>query len=70
VPFRTVDRSDANIGKTFPVLGRVATGAKSWSGDEINLMKPYKGTVRVTVHSGILAANGASSSSEFSAIVN
>jgi hypothetical protein len=36
----------------------------------INLMKPYKGTVRVTVHSGILAANGASSSSEFSAIVN
>jgi hypothetical protein len=36
----------------------------------VYLRKPYKGTARVTVHSGILAANGASSSSEFSAIVN
>jgi hypothetical protein len=35
----------------------------------INLDKPYKGTVRVTVHSGILAASGAPSSSDFSAVV-
>jgi hypothetical protein len=35
----------------------------------INLAKPYKGTVKVTVHSDILATDGASSSGDFSAVV-
>jgi probable HAF family extracellular repeat protein len=36
----------------------------------INLAKPYKGAVKVTVHGGILAADGASSSGDFSAVVD
>jgi hypothetical protein len=35
----------------------------------INLAKPYKGAVKVTVHGGILATDGASSSGDFAAIV-
>jgi hypothetical protein len=35
----------------------------------INLVKPYTGAVQVTVHSGIRAADGASSGSGFSAVV-
>ena len=35
----------------------------------INLAKPYKGVVEVTVHSGIVAADGQSSDEDFSAIV-
>ena len=35
----------------------------------INLAKPYKGVVQVTVHGGIVAANGASSLGDFRAIV-
>ena len=36
----------------------------------INLAKPYKGAVKVTVHGGILALTGTSSSGDFSAIVH
>jgi len=35
----------------------------------INLAKPYKGVVQVTVHGGIVAADGASSLGDFTAIV-
>jgi hypothetical protein len=35
----------------------------------IKLAKPYKGTLRVTVRGGVLAADGASSSGDFAAIV-
>jgi hypothetical protein len=35
----------------------------------INLARPYKGAVKLTIHGGILAANGASSSDDFTAIV-
>ena len=35
----------------------------------IKLAKPDKGTMQVTVHGGILAANGASSSGDFWAVV-
>jgi hypothetical protein len=36
----------------------------------INLATPYKGVVKVTVHGGILATTGASTSGDFSAIVH
>ena len=36
----------------------------------INFAKPYNGAVKLTIQSGILAADGASSSGEFSAIVD
>ncbi len=35
----------------------------------INLTRPYKGTVKVTVHGGLLAVNGASSTGDFSTVV-
>ena len=36
----------------------------------INLAKPYKGVVQVTVHGGIVATNGASSSGDFTTVVH
>jgi hypothetical protein len=35
----------------------------------ITLARPYKGAVKLTIHGGILAANGTSSSDDFTAIV-
>jgi hypothetical protein len=35
----------------------------------IKLAKPQKGMLQVTIHSGLLASDGASSSNEFSAVV-
>ncbi len=35
----------------------------------VNLAKPYKGAVKLTIHGGILAADGASSNVDFSAVV-
>jgi hypothetical protein len=36
----------------------------------INFLKPYKGAVKLTIHGGILAANGASSSGDSSAVID
>ena len=36
----------------------------------VNFAKPYKGAVKLTVHGGILAADGASSSGDFSEVVD
>jgi hypothetical protein len=52
-----------------------AVGIRSVSYDSkahsvtINLAKPFKGAVQVTVHSGVVARNGASSSGEFTRVV-
>jgi hypothetical protein len=35
----------------------------------INLARPFKGMVRLTIHPGIVAANGASSTGGFTALV-
>ena len=35
----------------------------------INLARPFKGTVQVTIHGGVLASNGAASSGDVSKIV-
>ena len=35
----------------------------------ITLAKPFKGAFQVTVHGGIMASNGASSSGDFSKVV-
>jgi hypothetical protein len=35
----------------------------------ITLAKPYKGAMQVTVHGGIVVANGTSSSGDFTAVV-
>ena len=51
----------------------VAIKGISFDGDAhvtINLSKPFKGAVQVTVQGGIKAANGASSTKAFSAVVH
>jgi hypothetical protein len=58
---------------TLVFTRRVRIGRVSYDGRTsqvtLTLARPHQGRVQVTVHGGIMAANGSSSDSEFTAIV-
>jgi hypothetical protein len=79
-----LDRSSVENARLYSVLGAVTKRRKTiynkpvgiqsigFNGNSnvtINLAKPYKGAVQVTVLSGIVAANGAPSSGNFAIVV-